>query len=102
MNLRSIDLNLLTVFDAVITEGNMSRAAQKIGMSQPALSLAISRFRHVAKDELFENSGRGVKPTPRAQQLAVPIRRALDLISGALEQTVSSISRTASAPSNWY
>lgn len=86
MNLRSVDLNLLTVFDAVMTEGNMSRAAQKIGMSQPALSLAISRFRHVAKDELFESTGRGVKPTPRAQQLAAPIRRALDLVSGALEQ----------------
>lgn len=86
MNLRSVDLNLLTVFDAVMAEGNMSRAAEKIGMSQPALSLAISRFRHVAKDELFENSGRGVKPTPRALQLAVPIRRALDLVSGALEQ----------------
>jgi DNA-binding transcriptional LysR family regulator len=86
MNLRAIDLNLLTVFDAVITEGNITRAAQKIGMSQPAMSIAISRFRHIAKDELFERTGRGVKPTPRAVQLAAPIRRALDMVSGALEQ----------------
>ena len=50
------------------------------------MSLAISRFRHIAKDELFESTGRGVKPTPRALQLAVPVRRALDLVSGALEQ----------------
>jgi len=88
MNLRAVDLNLLTVFNAVITEGNMSRAAEKIGMSQPALSLAISRFRHVARDELFESTGRGVKPTPRALQLAGPVRRALDLVSQALEQNI--------------
>ena len=88
MNLRAVDLNLLTVFNAVITEGNMSKAAQKIGMSQPAMSLAINRFRHVAKDELFESTGRGVKPTARALQLAGPVRRALDLVSQALEQGV--------------
>jgi len=57
-------------------------------MSQPALSLAISRFRHVAKDELFESTGRGVKPTARALQLAGPVRRALDLVSQALEQSI--------------
>ena len=88
LNLRSIDLNLLTVFDALIAEGNMSRAAQKIGMSQPAMSLAISRFRHIAKDDLFESNGRGVKPTPRALQLAGPVRRALELVSRALEQNI--------------
>jgi len=87
MNLRSIDLNLLTVFDAVMAEGNMSRAADKIGMSQPAMSLAISRFRQLANDELFERSGHGVRPTARALELAGPVRRALDLVLGALEQT---------------
>lgn len=88
MNLRAVDLNLLTVFNAVITEGNISRAAEKIGMSQPAMSLAISRFRHVVRDELFESTGRGVKPTPRALQLEGPVRRALDLVSQALEQNI--------------
>ena len=85
MNLRSVDLNLLTVFDAVMTEGNITRAAEKIGMSQPAMSIAISRFKHIAKDELFERTGRGVRPTPRALELASPIRRALDIVSDALE-----------------
>lgn len=85
MNLRSIDLNLLSVFDAVITEGNITRAAEKIGMSQPAMSIAISRFRHIAKDELFERTGRGVKPTPRALEMALPIRQALALVTQALE-----------------
>ncbi len=86
MNLRSIDLNLLTVFDAVMTEGNITRAAEKIGMSQPAMSIAISRFRHIARDELFERTGRGVRPTPRAQALAGPVRRALNLVVDALDQ----------------
>ena len=85
MNLRSVDLNLLTVFDAVITEGNITRAAEKIGMSQPAMSIAISRFRHIAKDELFERTGRGVRPTPRALELAGPVSRALAIVSDALE-----------------
>lgn len=86
MNLRSLDLNLLTVFDAVMTERNMTRAAEKIGMSQPALSLAITRFRHLAKDDLFQRSGRGVSPTPRALELAIPVRRALDIVVNALDQ----------------
>ena len=86
MNLRAIDLNLLSVFDAVMTEGNITRAAEKLGMSQPATSLAISRFRHIAKDELFERTGRGVRPTPRALQMALPVRRALDLVTQALEE----------------
>ncbi len=86
MNLRRVDLNLLTVFDAVMREGNMSRAADTIGMSQPALSLAISRFRHLTGDELFERSGHGVRPTPRAIELAGPVHRALELVALALEQ----------------
>jgi DNA-binding transcriptional LysR family regulator len=85
VNLRSVDLNLLTVFDAVITEGSVTRAAEKIGMSQPAMSIALSRFRHMAKDELFERTGRGLRPTPRALELAAPIRRALDIVADALE-----------------
>lgn len=85
MNLRKIDLNLLTVFDAVMTERNITRAAKKIGMSQPAMSIAISRFRHIADDKLFERTGRGVKPTPRALELSGPVSRALAVISSALE-----------------
>ena len=50
MNLRSVDLNLLTIFDAVITEQNLSRAAAHIGMSQPAISAALARLRLVLKD----------------------------------------------------
>jgi DNA-binding transcriptional LysR family regulator len=85
MNLRNVDLNLLTIFDAVMTERNITRAAQKIGMSQPAMSIAIDRFRHIADDRLFERTGQGMKPTARALELANPIRRALSIVSSAIE-----------------
>lgn len=68
MNLRSIDLNLLTIFDAVIREENYTRAAENLCMSQPAVSDAVVRLRHLFKDELFVRTGRGVRPTPRALQ----------------------------------
>lgn len=84
-NLRRIDLNLLTVFDTVMAERNMSRAADKIGMSQPALSLAISRLRHIVDDPLFVRSGHGVRPTQKAMDMATPVHRALNIINGALE-----------------
>ncbi len=89
MNLRSIDLNLLTIFDAIMTERKMSAAADKIGMSQPAMSAAVSRLRLTLKDELFIRTGSGVKPTPRALELERPIRQILDLVSETITQTVS-------------
>jgi len=89
MNLRRIDLNLLTVFDAVMQEGNLTRAANKIGMSQPAVSDAVSRLRHVLKDELFIRTSHGVKPTPRAQQYAGQVKRILDLVILMLSETKS-------------
>ena len=88
MNLRSLDLNLLTIFDAIITEQNLSRAADKIGMSQPAMSAALGRLRVTMKDELFLRTGRGVKPTPRALELQRPVRHILDMISATLSQTL--------------
>ncbi|QIG53651.1 LysR family transcriptional regulator [Altererythrobacter sp. BO-6] len=85
MNLRNVDLNLLTIFDAIMTERSITRAAQKIGMSQPAMSIALDRFRHIAGDRLFARTGQGMKPTPRALELANPIRRALSIVSSAIE-----------------
>lgn len=85
MHLRNIDLNLLTVFDAIMAEGNMTRAAATIGMTQPAISLAVSRLRGLVGDPLFERTGRGVKPTPRALAMAAPVRRALETIANAVE-----------------
>lgn len=82
--LRNVDLNLLTVFDAVMQEQNVTRAAQNLGMSQPAVSNAVSRLKIMFNDELFVRHGRGIQPTSRARQLFGPIRQALQLIRNEL------------------
>ena len=87
VKLGAIDLNLLVVFDAVMQERNVTRAGQRLGLSQPALSHALSRLRHMLKDDLFIRSPRGMLPTPRAEQLAVPVRTALDGLQQSLEPT---------------
>lgn len=86
MNLRGIDLNLLTVFDAIMAEGNQSRAAARLGMSQPAMSNALTRLRAALDDPLFVRTAQGMTPTPRARALAGPVRQALDLVQAGLER----------------
>lgn len=80
LNLRTIDLNLLTVFDAVYAEGNLGRAAKRLAMTQPAVSNALTRLRAMADDPLFVKSTGGVAATPYAHSLHAPVRDALDLI----------------------
>jgi len=77
MNLRRIDLNLLVIFDALIEERNVTRAAQRVALSQPAFSNALSRLRHHLKDDLFIRRPEGMIPTPRALEIAPQIRAAL-------------------------
>ena len=84
VNLRSIDLNLLTVFDAIYRARNMTRAAQQIGLSQPAISLALGRLRDMLDDPLFVRAGGAMQPTPRAQQIAGPIESVLDTVASTL------------------
>ncbi len=86
MNLRSVDLNLLTIFNAIMVEKHMTRAANRVGMTQPAMSNALSRLRELTGDPLFVRTGRGMMPTPRATALAIPIRRALDLVQAGLTE----------------
>jgi DNA-binding transcriptional LysR family regulator len=85
VKLGAIDLNLLVVFDAVMQERNVTRAGGRIGLSQPAMSHALTRLRHMLKDDLFIRSPNGMIPTPRAEQLAAPIREALDGLQHSLE-----------------
>ena len=85
MNWGAFDLNLLIVFDAVMQERNVTRAGGRIGLSQPAVSHALSRLRQMLKDELFIRTPDGMMPTPRAEQLAAPLRRALSDMQLALE-----------------
>ncbi|WBM70036.1 transcriptional regulator LeuO [Buttiauxella sp. WJP83] len=82
--LRSVDLNLLTVFDAVMQMQNITRAAQSLGMSQPAVSNAVARLKVMFNDELFVRYGRGIQPTARAFQLFGAIRQALQLVQNEL------------------
>jgi DNA-binding transcriptional LysR family regulator len=83
--LPAIDLNLLVVFDAIMRERSVTRAGQRLGLSQPAMSHALTRLRHMLKDDLFVRSPNGMEPTPRAELLATPIRIALDGLQQSLE-----------------
>jgi DNA-binding transcriptional LysR family regulator len=85
VKLGTIDLNLLVVFDAVMRERNVTRAGARLGLSQPAISHALMRLRHMMNDELFVRSPKGMLPTPRAEELALPLRQALDGLQHALE-----------------
>src|SRR2546425_9064315 len=85
MNWRAFDLNLLVVFDGLLREGSVTRAGKRLGMSQPALSHALNRLRYLLKDQLFIRTPQGMVPTPRAEQLALPLRQALADMQRALE-----------------
>src|SRR6202790_2828804 len=85
MNWGAFDLNLLIVFDAVMQERSVTRAGSRIGLSQPAMSHALNRLRHMLKDDLFVRTPDGMVPTPRAEMLAQPLRNALSEMQLALE-----------------
>jgi DNA-binding transcriptional LysR family regulator len=84
MNLRSFDLNLLTVFDALFETQSVTRASTQLGMAQPALSHALKRLRLALEDELFIRTAQGMMPTPRAKLLAGPVRDALRSLGVAI------------------
>lgn len=76
-NLRSVDLNLLVFFDALMAERHVTRAASKVAVSQSAMSNALARLRHVFRDELFVRTAKGMEPTPRAAELGPAVRAIL-------------------------
>jgi DNA-binding transcriptional LysR family regulator len=86
MDIRSIDMNLLVVFDAMIEHRSVTRAAESIGLSQPAMSAAVSRLRAWFDDPLFVKTGAEMKATPRALALARPVRSVIDTIKGDILQ----------------
>jgi DNA-binding transcriptional LysR family regulator len=83
--LSSLDLNLLVVFDALLKDRNVTTAARRIGLSQPAMSSALGRLRRTFNDPLFVRTGQGMQPTPYAQMLGPPIQRACELVADSLE-----------------
>jgi DNA-binding transcriptional LysR family regulator len=82
MNLSALDLNLLVALDALLLEANVSRAAMRIGLSQPAASHALQRLRDVLGDPLLVRVGARMELTPRAQALRGPLAQALDQVRG--------------------
>ncbi len=101
-NFTSLDLNLLRVLDALLSEGSTVRAGARLGLSQPAVSAALSRLRAALGDELFFRRGQGLEPTHFARSLEAPLREALDglqtLLSGpaSFDPAASDISFTVS------
>jgi DNA-binding transcriptional LysR family regulator len=84
MNLTALDLNLLVALDALLLEANVSRAAMRIGLSQPAASHALQRLRDVLGDPLLVRVGARMELTPRAQTLRGPLAQVLDQVRGLL------------------
>ena len=77
MNLNALDLNLVRVLDAILRARSVTRAGEQIGLSQPAVSAALNRLRHLLDDQLFVRRGNDMVPTPRAEEAALPVRAAL-------------------------
>src|SRR5205085_11908725 len=101
MSFLSLDLNLLRVFDAVMTEQNLTRAAHRLAMTQPAVSNALRRLRESLGDELLIRTAHGVKPTPRAENLWPAVRRALSELEEAIAPEQNFDSATARSTFRW-
>ena len=81
-----LDLNLLLVFEAMLLHQNVTAAAAHNGLTQSAMSNALGRLRRYFDDPLFVNTGGGMLPTPRALELARPLRQALDLVRASTQK----------------
>jgi DNA-binding transcriptional LysR family regulator len=86
MELHDIDLNLLVVFNQLLAERRVSKVADKLGISQPAVSNALARLRKLFGDELFLRTQKGMEPTPFADQLAESVSYALAMIHSGINQ----------------
>ena len=98
-NLRRLDLNLLVTLDVLLTEHNVTRAAERLNFSQPSVSVHLAKLRDIFGDPLLLPGPRGMRPTARAESLREPLRLALE----ALEQAVAPASPfdPAQATNTW-
>jgi DNA-binding transcriptional LysR family regulator len=94
MSFRTLDLNLLRVFDAVMMEQNLTRAADRLATTQPAVSNALRRLRDTLHDDLVVRTAHGVKPTPRAEELWPAVRLALSGLEAAITPENFTLSET--------
>ena len=84
LNFRTLDLNLLRIFDEVMAERSLTRAARKLSLTQPAVSNAMRRLRDALGDDLLRRSGQGIEPTPRALALWPTVQEALHQLQESL------------------
>jgi len=84
INLRRIDLNLLVTLDVLLSEHNVTRAAERLNFSQPSISVHLAKLRDIFGDPLLLPGPRGMRPTARAEELREPLRQALEALSIAV------------------
>ena len=87
VHFQTLDLNLLRVFDALAEEHSVTRAGERLGLTQSAVSHALNRLRYALEDELFLRGPDGMKPTPRATEIWPELRRGLLLLQHSLDPT---------------
>ena len=97
-NLRSLDLNLLTVFEAIYECGTVSGAADRLALSQSATSHALSRLRDACRDDLFVRTRQGLSPTPVATDMYPTIKPALEALRATLAEASGFDPATFTAP----
>jgi DNA-binding transcriptional LysR family regulator len=95
LHLESLDLNLIVALDALLEERSVTRAAERVGITQSAMSHALGRLRELTGDALLVRAGGAMVPTARAEGLGAPIRRALEEIRGALRSPAAFVPATA-------
>lgn len=86
MHISKVDLNLFVVFDAIYTEGGVTRAGEKLNLTQPAISHSLGRLRDICRDPLFVRQGHRMVPTPLARNLIEPVRRSLRVLETSLNE----------------
>lgn len=88
LHFSNLDLNLLRVFDALLEARSVTRAGDRLGLTQSAVSHALGRLRHVFGDPLFTRKSGGIEPTPRALEIGPALHAALDQLKGALSPPI--------------
>jgi DNA-binding transcriptional LysR family regulator len=89
MQTQASDLNLFRVLHTIYVSGNLTKAGQALGVTQPAVSNALARLRKIYDDPLFVRSGTQMRPTFKTEQIMPHVTIALDLLSGTLESDES-------------
>jgi DNA-binding transcriptional LysR family regulator len=86
MHIHQLDLNLFTVFEAIHSEGSVTRAGQKLNLTQPAISHSLGRLRNLLKDDLFIRQGKKMVPTPLCRSIIGEVRNALHLLEVSIQE----------------